>query len=139
MRIAHITLDGFDTHSSQGGEHDNLLGTLAGGIEAFLKDMEAKGRGDDVMVMTWSEFGRRPGQNDTSGTDHGAAAPMLLFGNALKGGFHGEPSPLAGLDDDGNLRVTTDFRRVYATLLERWLEVDATPILGGRWEALPFL
>ncbi len=139
LRVAHVSLGGFDTHSAQQGAHGQLMAELAGGIEAFLLDMEAKGRGDDVVVMTWSEFGRRPGQNDTSGTDHGAAAPMLLFGNALRGGFYGEPAPLSRLDDDGNLRVTTDFRRVYATLLERWLEVEAAPILDGRWEPLPFL
>ncbi len=139
LRVGHITLGGFDTHSAQPGDHDDLLKTLGDGVAAFLRDMAGHGRGDDVVVMTWSEFGRRAKPNDTDGTDHGTAGPMLLLGGGLRGGIYGEPSPLNNLDDEDNLKVTTDFRRVYATLLEEWLAVDHAPLLGGRFDKLAFL
>lgn len=139
LRVGHVTLGGFDTHSGQQGEHDQLMQQLSNGIDAFLKDMEKHGRLQDVVVMTWSEFGRRPEENNTSGTDHGSSGPMFLVGGGIKGGLYGEPSPLNNLDDDGNLRVTTDFRRVYATVLERLMGADPKPILGGSWEGIPLL
>lgn len=85
--------------------------------------------------MTWSEFGRRVSENAQLGTDHGAAGPMFLFGNTIKGGFHGEP-PSLSLLDNGNLGYTTDFRSVYATILERWLDAPADDVLGARFDPI---
>jgi len=82
-----------------------------------------------VLVLVYSEFGRRVKANGSGGTDHGTAGPVLLLGKAVQGGLHGAPPDLADLDDNGDLRYTTDFRRVYATLLERWFEVPSGPIL----------
>jgi uncharacterized protein (DUF1501 family) len=88
--------------------------------------------------MTWSEFGRRAGQNASDGTDHGSAAPLFIVGGAVKGGMFGALPPLGNLDA-GNLRFTTDFRSVYATLLERWLMADANRLLGAGFDRLNFL
>ncbi|HEY7465812.1 MAG TPA: DUF1501 domain-containing protein, partial [Dehalococcoidia bacterium] len=107
-------------------------------LDAFMADIEAHGHGDDVLVMTWSEFGRRVPENGQAGTDHGSAGPMFLLGNAVKGGFHGEAPSLSSLDN-GNLRYTVDFRTVYATILDRWLESPADDILGGHFDTLDLL
>ena len=88
--------------------------------------------------MTWSEFGRRVQENAQDGTDHGSAGPMFLMGNGVKGGFHGGPPSLRNLDN-GNLRYTVDFRSVYATLLESWLEVSPEQILGSRFDRLDLI
>ncbi len=118
---------GFDTHSSHRGNHDRLLNDLDGAIDAFLGWMDDIGRGDDVVVATISEFGRRVEEND-SGLDHGNASTMLLAG-AIKPGSYGEDSPLNDLDNDGNLRTTISFDRYLATLAEEWLGVEASSVL----------
>ncbi len=128
-RLYMVTLDGFDTHARQNELHPQLLKDVADSVSAFYHDLAAGNRQEDVVTATISEFGRRPEQNASGGTDHGAAAPMLLFGAGLNGnGLLGTPPDLQNFDNDGNLRFGTDFRQVYATLLENWLCVDAITV-----------
>jgi uncharacterized protein (DUF1501 family) len=107
-------------------------------VAGFLKSLKASRLDERVIVSLFSEFGRRLKENASNGTDHGAAAPVLLAGKPVKGGLIGPPPNLANLDDGGDPRFTTDFRDVYAALLQRWLAVDSEPILGRRdaWLAL---
>jgi uncharacterized protein (DUF1501 family) len=136
-----VTLGGFDTHANQGGAgggHANLLRQLAQGVNAFYKDLEAQGNAQRVLTMSFSEFGRRVAQNGSNGTDHGAAAPMFLMGPAARAGVHGAHPSLSRLDA-GDLMYHTDFRRVYATVLEEWLKADAAPVLGQRYKPLPIV
>ena len=107
-------------------------------VAAFWNDIEAHGHADEVVIMTWSEFGRRPTNNASGGTDHGSAAPMFLLGNPVVGGMYGERPSLTDLEK-GNLKFTTDFRSVYATALEGWLGAPADDILHGRFEQLPLI
>jgi uncharacterized protein (DUF1501 family) len=90
-------------------------------------------------VMTWSEFGRRVEENASQGTDHGTAAPLFVIGNAVQGGIYGEPPDLTSLDANGNLVHTTDFRSIYATVLDRWLGASAAAVLGGDYGEQGFL
>ena len=108
------------------------------GIDAFWAEMASQGNTDRVLMMTFSEFGRRVQQNASGGTDHGAAAPMFVFGGGLKGGVVGEHPSLTNLDH-GDLKFTTDFRSVYATILQDWLQTPAKPILGGDFTPLSLL
>ena len=128
-RIFFVQLGGFDTHANQANTHAGLLGTLAGGLAAFMRDMESQGRADDVLVMTFSEFGRRPAQNASGGTDHGTAEPMLLLGGGVTGGLHNAPPSLSELPDN-DLAYQADFRGVYASVLRDWLATDPAPIVG---------
>jgi uncharacterized protein (DUF1501 family) len=138
MRVAHVQLAGFDTHSREAADHARLLGQLSDAISAFYQDLAAHNRAQNTVTMTWSEFGRRAGQNASEGTDHGSAAPMFIVGGAVKGGFYGDMPSLSSLDA-GNLVFTTDFRSVYATLLDKWLQADADSLLGQHWDRIPFL
>ncbi|MBN9091457.1 MAG: DUF1501 domain-containing protein [Reyranella sp.] len=110
-----IALGGFDTHANQAPVQERLLGLLAGGLATFRRNMIAAGRWDDVLVLTYSEFGRRARQNASGGTDHGTAAPHFVMGGKVKGGLHGAYPSLADLQD-GDLRHTVDFRDVYSTI-----------------------
>jgi uncharacterized protein (DUF1501 family) len=110
-----VALGGFDTHANQTPTHENLLAALANGLATFRRNMLAAGRWDDVLVMTYSEFGRRAKQNASGGTDHGAAAPHFVMGGKVKGGLHGVYPSLTDLDD-GDVRHTVDFRDVYSTV-----------------------
>ncbi|GAC1335986.1 MAG: DUF1501 domain-containing protein [Candidatus Dormibacteria bacterium] len=139
MRVGYITLGGFDTHRQEAQSHEKLLALLAGGIEAFLGDLKAHGKGRDVAVMTWSEFGRRAQENASGGTDHGTAAPLFLAGEGVKGGVYGDPPALGSLDKNGNLPFQTDFRQVYATVLEGWLRVPADTVIPASFKSLPLL
>lgn len=129
-----VRLGGFDTHDSQvrgddhsAGEHADLLSTLNDGISAFMKDLELHGMEDKVLGMTFSEFGRRIISNASLGTDHGAAAPMLFFGNAVKGGVVGSnPVIDTGMTYDDNLHWEYDFRQLYGSVLEQWFGIDST-------------
>ena len=138
LRVGHVTIGGFGTHSGEEQRLTQRLGQTSEALYAFWQDIVAHGHAQDVMVMTWSEFGRRPIENASGGTDHGSAGPMFLIGDVLKAGFHGEPPSLTSLDD-GNLRFTTDFRSVYAAVLERWLEAPAQDVLGARFEPLDLI
>jgi uncharacterized protein (DUF1501 family) len=139
-RLYYVSYQGnaFDTHVQQGDVHSRLLMYTADAVRAFLDDVARIGRGDDVAVMMFTEFGRRVEENGSLGTDHGTAGPMFLFGkhDRIKGGLYGQPPSLTDLDD-GNLKMTTDFRRVYATSIKEWLGYDDTDtILKGRFDTL---
>jgi len=138
LRVGHVSLGGFDTHTQETANLNRLLNETSESLSAFWNDIEAHGHADDVIVMTWSEFGRRVRENAQNGTDHGSAGPMFVLGKAVKGGFYGEPPSLTDLDN-GNMRFTTDFRGVYATLLEKWLESPAKEVLGKQFDQLSFL
>lgn len=137
-RVYYLTMGGFDTHANQPRLHANLLGQLADGLAAFYQDLSQQGRAQDVTVMTFSEFGRRVKENGSSGTDHGAASALFVLGGGVKGGVYGDSPSLADLDD-GDLRFHTDFRSVYATLLDNWLGAKSQAILGGPFPHLGFV
>lgn len=139
MRVGHVIIGGFDTHVEQKTVLDGLYPDLAGSIAAFWQDLTAHGAAENVLMMTWSEFGRRVTENGSAGTDHGAAAPLFVFGPAVNGGIYGEPPDLNHLDPDNSLVFKTDFRSVYSTVLSNWLGVDASPIIGNKFATLPFL
>jgi len=135
-RVYYVKLGGFDTHANQQQSHPALLDQLTGGISAFVNDLKLLGQLDRVTLMTFSEFGRRVKENG-SGTDHGEAAPMFLAGGRIKPGFHGTfPSLAPEKLNRGDVPFTTDFRRVYASLLKGWLGADDAKILGRRFEPM---
>jgi uncharacterized protein (DUF1501 family) len=129
-RVFYAAHGNFDTHATQAPAHANLLGQLSGAVTAFFKDLAARGHRDRVLVMTFSEFGRRAKENGSRGTDHGSAAPMLLVGGKVKAGAVGVHPSLTKLEM-GNLKHHTDFRQVYATILDDWLGVPGKDVLGG--------
>ncbi|MAD80564.1 MAG: hypothetical protein CMJ50_06940 [Planctomycetaceae bacterium] len=137
-RVIHVSLDGFDTHANQPGQHAELLAQLNRGVSQFLHDVKELGRANDVMMMSYSEFGRRVNENGSHGTDHGAAAPMFLFGNKLKPGFHGEHPSLSELGD-GDLNFSTDFRSLYQAVLEDWFGTKAVDVLGAEFPKLALI
>ncbi len=138
VKVVHVTLGGFDTHTIEERRHDDLLAAVDAAVSAFFQDLNARGHADRVVMMTWSEFGRRLAENASLGTDHGAAAPMFVIGNPVHGGFYGEPPSLGNLDN-GNLRYTTDFRSVYRTILEDYLGADASAVLKAQVPSLRLL
>jgi uncharacterized protein (DUF1501 family) len=128
----------FDTHVQQADLHQRLLTYVSDAVAGFFMDMERIGRADDVTMLVFSEFGRRVPENTSLGTDHGTANHMYLIGKHVKGGHYGEQPRLDVLDEGDNLQYTTDFRRVYATAIEGWLQVpDSSQILKGRFAPLP--
>jgi uncharacterized protein (DUF1501 family) len=134
VKLLHVTLGGFDTHYTELTRHDDLMGYLDQSVSSFYQDLAAHGLSDKVLIATWSEFGRRPRENASGGTDHGAAAPLLLIGDPVKGGLYGQTPKLDDLDATGNLRYTVDFRSVYQEILGGHLGADPKEILGGRFE-----
>ncbi|WP_179136703.1 DUF1501 domain-containing protein [Candidatus Entotheonella palauensis] len=138
-KILYVSLNGFDTHGTQRPRHAKLLGMLAEAIDVFDQDLQRLGLADDVLIMTWSEFGRKVRENGNVGTGHGAAGPQFVFGNAVNGGIFGEHPDLIHLSDVDDPLYRIDFRSYYATILERWLEVDAREVLGGTFEFIDFL
>ena len=135
-RVYQVSLSSFDTHADEKATHERLLGQLDSAVGAFMHSLA----GRPAVVMTYSEFGRRPAENASGGTDHGTAAPMFVLGDGVKGGaFYGDEPSLTSLDANGNLVHTVDFRSVYATVLERVLGSDPEPVLGGSFPTLPFL
>ena len=125
----------FDTHVFQNDLHQRLLTYASDAVSAFVQDLERIGRADDVTVMIFSEFGRRVPENTSLGTDHGAANLMFIVGNRVKGGHYGELPSLTELDEGDNLNYTTDFRRVYATMIEGWLgHRNTRELLNGDFE-----
>jgi len=131
-----IALGGFDTHSGQPGRHAQLLKALAEGLAALKLALVELNRWDSTLVMTYSEFGRRPRENLSSGTDHGTASAHFLLGGRVKGGLYGMPPALSRLDGNGNLPFAVDFRDLYATVLERWWGADPTRALKARFAPL---
>jgi uncharacterized protein (DUF1501 family) len=137
-RVFYVALDGFDTHSNQAEDQRRLLGELANAITTFFTELRGGGHDKRVLVMTFSEFGRRVQENSSRGTDHGAASCMFVVGPAVKGGPVGKHPSLSDLDF-GDLKFHTDFRRVYATLLDKWLGCDSKVVLGGPFEHVDLL
>jgi uncharacterized protein (DUF1501 family) len=137
-RVYYARQSGYDTHSAQLGTHSSLLSELAGAMQAFLDDLAAAKLADRVVVLTFSEFGRTVKENGSAGTDHGTSGPVLLAGPSVRPGLVGDTSSLLELDvKHGDLKMSVDFRRVYATVLEDWLGLPAKTALGGAHEHLP--
>ncbi|TNE57018.1 MAG: DUF1501 domain-containing protein [Bacteroidetes bacterium] len=137
--VYYVSLGSFDTHINQENQQTRLFKELNDALEAFAAELKAQGRWNDVLVATFSEFGRRVAQNASGGTDHGTANQMFFMGGGLKQkGLLNELPDLENLDQ-GDLRFTVDFRQVYATLLERWLGVDASEVLGATFTPLEFV
>jgi uncharacterized protein (DUF1501 family) len=139
VKVCHVVLGGFDTHQQEDTRHAALLADVDAAVGAFMKDLDAHGQAGRVVLMTWSEFGRRVAENGSRGTDHGAAAPVLVVGAPVAGGLYGEPPSLTSLIDGGNLKHTTDFRSVYQTVIRDWLGGDASSVLGGSFPELPLI
>src|SRR6267142_465301 len=136
VKILHLTLGGFDTHYTQQQRHDDLMGYFDQAVSAFYTDLAAHGMSDRVLIATWSEFGRRPKENASAGTDHGTSAPMFLMGDSVKGGLYGAAPSLTKLDTGGNLGWNVDFRSVYQEILEGHLEVDAKEVFSQSFDKL---
>lgn len=136
--IYTISLDGFDTHSGQLNKQGKLLKELGDGLLAFQQDLEAHSLDKDVLVVCFSEFGRRVGENGGRGTDHGTAGPMFIVGTSIKGGIYGELPSLTNLDN-GDLKYKVDFRTVYNTILNKWLKTDSQRIMSGNFGLLEFV
>jgi len=142
-RVYWVETGGFDTHAQQGaagGSYGNLMGTLGDGLWAFYSDVRNQGLANDTTVIVFSEFGRRISENGSSGTDHGAAGVMMALGGMVRGGLYGTAASLAPgnptlENNSGDVRHETDFRSVYARLLDQWLGVNSVPILNGDFRA----
>ena len=136
-RVWSVSLGGFDTHANEKGAQSILLGVVSQGISKFMSQMRATNRGNDVVVLVYSEFGRRVKANASEGTDHGTSGPVFVLGSRIKGGLFGEQPSLSNLKND-DLAVTTDFRDIYASLLEKVLGTPAERILGNWKGRTPF-
>jgi len=143
-RVFWLQTGGYDTHAGQGGggggAYANLMGALGDGLWAFYSDVRNQGLAGDTTVIVFSEFGRRISENGSAGTDHGAGGLMMVLGGSVRGGLHGTAASLAPghptlENNSGDVRYETDFRSVYARLLEEWLGVSSVPILGGDFRA----
>lgn len=137
-RVYSVSLGGFDTHADERGTQQELLSEVDAAVSGFLTRMSGSDRGRQVVLMAYSEFGRRVAANANQGTDHGTAGPVLIAGSGVRGGFVGEQPSLTDLDD-GDMKATTDFRDVYATLLTGVLGADPEPVLGTGRTELPLL
>lgn len=147
--LLYVSIGGFDHHSQEigtggdsytdktKGQHAVLLKAVSLGIKTFYDDLAAHGLADNVVMMTWSEFGRRPNENASHGTDHGTGSPQFIIGNAVKGGLYGQQPSFSDLDSAGNLKFKVDFRSMYATIL-KWLGTDPQSILGAQFDDLGF-
>jgi len=136
-RVYYVSQGGYDTHTNQLGTQQRLLKDLGDSLKSFVADQKAQGNMQRVLVMTFSEFGRRVAENANGGTDHGAAAPMFVVGNTVKAGLLGRYPSLAPADlYQGDIRYNVDFRSVYAGVLEDWLKTPSAPILGRQFETL---
>lgn len=137
-RVFYVSQGGYDTHTNQGNAHERLMGDLGAALAAFTKDLKAQGNFERVMLMTFSEFGRRVTQNASNGTDHGAAGPMFVLGGGVKAGLFGKHPSLTELNR-GDLAFNVDFRSVYATVLEKWLQTPSQAVLGRKYPLLPIV
>jgi uncharacterized protein (DUF1501 family) len=138
IRVLSTGFGGFDTHSDQPAWHADLMTDLDTSIEAFFAALSPTFR-SRVTLMTFSEFGRRPEDNDTNGTDHGTSSVAFVVGDRVNGGLHGGQPSLTNFDDWGNLRHTVDFRQLYATMLDQWLGADSHEVLGYNFGGLPLI
>jgi len=137
-RVYGVSLGGFDTHANEKETHARLLGDVDEAVGGFFKSLEGSPEGSRVVLVAYSEFGRRVAANGSGGTDHGTAAPVFVAGARVKGGFYGDEPSLTDLDS-GDLKFTTDFRAVYATLLEGLIGVESKASLGRAFAPVPFL
>ena len=134
-RVYYASQGGFDTHAGQLNTHTRLMGEFNDAVTSFIADLKQQGNFDRVLLMTFSEFGRRVQENANGGTDHGAAAPMFVLGGAVKAGLFGKYPSLTDLDR-GDLKFNTDFRSVYGTVLDKWLKAPSQTVLGRKFPAL---
>jgi uncharacterized protein (DUF1501 family) len=148
VTLLYLQMGGFDNHSDEiqandklAGQHAGLLQGFSDAVEAFYRDLAEHRLADKVVMLQWSEFGRRPGENASRGTDHGTASSIFVIGDVVRGGLYGEQPSLAAtdLDDAGNPKFTMDFRSVYATILDKWLAGDSRQVLGGDFGNVGFL
>jgi uncharacterized protein (DUF1501 family) len=137
-RVYYASQGGFDTHAGQLNAHERLMSEFNDAIAAFVSDLKQQGNFDRVLLMTFSEFGRRVAENANGGTDHGAAAPIFLLGGKVKPGFLGKHPSLTELDH-GDLKFNTDFRSIYGTVLEQWLKAPSQIVLGRKFPSLPIV
>ncbi|MEW5975764.1 MAG: DUF1501 domain-containing protein [Acidobacteriota bacterium] len=141
-KVFYISTGGYDTHATQGGTtgaHNTLHTNFANAVEAFHRDLVEHGKSADVLMMVFSEFGRRVRANGSNGTDHGAAGPMFLIGDAVRGGLYEDYPSLTDLDSNKDLKMRVDFRSIYAEVLEKWLDADSKAILGAAYSFENFL
>lgn len=134
-RVYYASQGGFDTHAGQINAHDRLMGDFDAAVTAFMADLKEQGNFDRVLLMTFSEFGRRVAENANGGTDHGAAAPMFVMGGGAKPGLFGKYPSLTDLDH-GDLKFNIDFRSVYGAILDRWLKAPSQVVLGRKFPGL---
>ena len=139
VAVVRVTLSGFDTHSGQPATQARLLGEVAHGIVALKSALDELGRWDSTLLLTYAEFGRRPKENLSNGTDHGTANVHFALGGRVAGGFYGASASLDRLGGDGNTGYALDFRNVYATVLERWWNAPSAATLGGKFAPVGFL
>ena len=141
-RILYTTspFNGFDTHANQAADHTRLLRQVSETVSDFYDDLREHNRGEEVLLLLFTEFGRRAKDNG-GGTDHGTGGVCWIIGDNVKGGLYGEYPSIKpeDLEDGGDLLHTMDFRSVYATILDQWLGLDPDPIVGGRYEQLDFM
>ncbi len=137
-RVVSLEQTGYDTHAAQRGHHDRVMAELDAALVAFASDLRGTEIGRRTATLVFSEFGRRVAENGSNGTDHGTAGPLFLLGEPVRGGLHGRTPSLDDLDE-GDLVHTTDFRAVYATVVDALFGVDHARVLGRRYETLPFL
>ena len=137
-RVYFVSLGGFDTHVNQLDKHARLLTELSDAMAAFQKDLIQHHKDDQVLTMTFSEFGRRPSENGGLGTDHGTAAPLFVMGSEVNGGLFGQ-APNLDIEKNKDMTFSTDFRGVYSSMLDRWLQADSTSVLGQHFEHVPFV
>ena len=136
-RVWSVSLGGFDTHANEANAQAALLGSVSNSISRFMTQLKSTTRSKDVVVMVYSEFGRRVVGNASQGTDHGTSGPVFVIGDRIAGGFYGDQPSLSKLVD-GDLAVTTDFRSIYATILEKVLKAPPEKILNGWKTKIPF-
>ena len=137
-RVYYVSQGGFDTHANQLPSHERLMSDLSAATTSFVQDLKAQGNFSRVLMISFSEFGRRVSENASGGTDHGAAAPLFVMGGGVKPGLYGNYPSLTDLHD-GDLKFGTDFRSVYATALEKWLGAPSEMVLGKKYPLLPFI
>lgn len=139
-KVYYTSLNGFDTHANQLNTQKRLLKQYADSVEAFVKDLKSQNTFKDTLILTFSEFGRRVKQNASVGTDHGTANNVFIIGENLKRkGFYNKEANLSNLDDNGDLKFEIDFRTIYATVLDKWLEVDDKKVLNTSFSQLDFI
>ena len=138
-RVYYVSLSGFDTHVGQQGQQGRQLKIYGDAVAAFIKDLKQTNKLDDTLVMTFSEFGRRVEQNASNGTDHGTANNIMLYGGKLKKAGIYNPAPDLSTLDNGDLKYQVDFRDVYATVLDKWLNVDNSLVLNKNFAGLQFI